>query len=87
MADRVIPVIPPEHYAAFQKLVAGLPATYDVWIGKHVEELQDAMRQGEQLLEVVVYPDAFGEFLRAQGSGGSPTTLQAFAVEKAAAAG
>ena len=87
MVDRVLPVIPPEHYPAFQTLVAGMPATYDVWNARHVEELQEAMRQGERLLEVVVYPDALAEFLRAKGSGGSLTTLQAFAAEKAAAAG
>jgi hypothetical protein len=54
-----------------------------VWSAKHVEELEDAMRQGERVIEVVVYPDAFVEFLRAGGSNGSLTTLEAFAVEKA----
>jgi hypothetical protein len=43
------------------------------------------MRLGDRLIEVVVYPRAFAEFLRAQGSEGSLTTLQIFAVDKAAA--
>jgi hypothetical protein len=83
MVDRVFPVIQPEDYSAFQKLVPGLPSVFDMWNAKHVEDLQDAMRRGERLIEVVVYPDAFAEFLRAHGSSGSPTTLEAFAVEKA----
>jgi hypothetical protein len=87
MADRVIAVLQPEGYFAFRQLIAGLPSMFDVWTAKHVEELQDAMRLGNQLLEVVVYPDAFAELLRAQGSGGSLTTLQTFAAEKAATAG
>jgi hypothetical protein len=78
-----LPVIQPEHYPAFQKLVPGLPSTHGVWNARQVEELRDAMRQGERPIEVVVFPDAFAEFLRAQGSDGSLTTLQAFAVEKA----
>jgi hypothetical protein len=83
MADRIFPVIQPEDYPAFQSLVPGLPSTHDVWNARHVDALQEAMRLGEQLIEVVVYPDAFVEFLRAQGSDANLTTLQAFAVEKA----
>jgi hypothetical protein len=83
MADRIFPVIQPEHYPTFQKLVVGLPSTHDVWNARQVEELRDAMRQGDRPIEVVVFPDAFAEFLRAQASDGSLTALQAFAVEKA----
>jgi hypothetical protein len=86
MVDRMFPVIQPEDYPAFQKLVPGLPSTHDVWNARHVDALQEAMRQGGRLIDVVVYPDAFAEFLRAQGSEGSLTTLHAFAVEKARAA-
>jgi hypothetical protein len=86
MADRIFAVIQPEDYPAFQKLVPGLPSTHDVWSTRHVDALKEAMRRGELLIEVVVYPDAFAEFLRVKGSDGSLTTLQAFAVEKATVA-
>jgi hypothetical protein len=79
MADRIFPVLQPEDYPAFQKLVPGLPTAHDIWNARHVQELRDAMRQGDRLIEVVVYPGAFAEFLRAQGSDGSLTTLQIFA--------
>ena len=83
MADRAIPVIQPEDYPAFQKLVAGLPSTHDVWNARQVEELRDAIRQGERPAEVVVFADAFAEFLRAEGLEGSLTSLEAFAAVKA----
>ena len=83
MADRIFPVLQPEGYPAFQKLVPGLPTAHDFWNARHVEVLRDAMRQGDRPVEVVVSPDAFAEFLRARGSEGSLTTLEAFAVEKA----
>jgi hypothetical protein len=84
MADRIFPVLQPEDYPAFQKLVPGLPFTFDMWSAKHVEELRSTTRQGDRPVEVVVFPEAFAEFLRAQGSDGSLTALEAFAVEKAA---
>jgi len=86
MVDRVFPIIPPEHYPAFQTFVPGLPATFNVWNAKHVEELRETMRQGERLIEVVTYPGAFAEFLREHRSVGSLMTLEAFAIEKAAVA-
>jgi hypothetical protein len=86
MVDRVLPVIPPEHYPAFQKLIPGLPSTYELWNARHIEELRDAMRRGERRIEVVVYPDALAEFLRTQRSDGSLAILGAFAIEKATVA-
>jgi hypothetical protein len=86
MADRIIPVLQPEEYSAFQKLVPGLPSSHDLWSAQHVDALQATMREGDQLIEVIVFVDAFAEFLRSQGSEGSLTTLEAYAVEKAIAA-
>jgi hypothetical protein len=86
MADRIIPVLQPEDYSAFQKLVPELPSSHDVWNAAHIAALQDTMREGDQLIEVVVYPDAFAEFLRSHRSEGSLTTLEAYALEKAIAA-
>ena len=83
MTDGVIPVIQREDYPAFQKLMVGLPSTHDVWNARQVEELREAMRQGERPTEVVVFPDAFAEYLRVQRLEGSVTTLEAFAVVKA----
>lgn len=74
--------MPPENYAYFQTLVPGLPLTYDAWRARHIEELRDAWRGGTQLTEVVIYVDAFTEFLDARGWDGSISTLEAFAVEK-----
>jgi len=86
MVDRIIPVLQPEGYSAFQELVPGLPSSHDVWNAQHVDALRDAIREGDQLIEVIVFPDAFAEFLRSQGSEGSLTVLQTYAVEKAIAA-
>jgi hypothetical protein len=82
MADRVFAVIPPDHYPAFQTLVPGLPMTYDAWNAKHVEKLRNAWRNGTRLTEVVIFVDAFAEFLNERGWDGSVATLEAFAVEK-----
>jgi hypothetical protein len=71
----------------FKSSCRELPSSHDLWNAEHIEALQDAMREGDQLIEVVVYPDAFAEFLRSQGSEGSLITLEAYAVEKAIAAG
>lgn len=86
MADRIISALQPEDYAAFQKLVPGLPSSHDVWNAEHVDALRDTLREGDQLIEVIVFVDAFAEFLRSRGSEGSLTTLEAYAVEKAIAA-
>jgi hypothetical protein len=86
MADRVIPVLQPEDYSAFQKLVPGLPSPHDLWSAQHVDALQATMREGDKLVEVIVFVDAFAEFLRSRRLEGSLTTLEAYAVEKAIAA-
>jgi hypothetical protein len=86
MADRIIPALQPEDYPALQKLVPGLPSSHDAWNAQHVDALQATMREGDQLTEVIVFVDAFAEFLRSRGSEGSLTTLEAYAVEKAIAA-
>jgi len=84
MADRIFAIIPPENYSTFQTLVPGLPITYDAWRARHIEQLRDAWRIGTQLTEVVIYVDAFAEFLNQRGWDGSVSTLEAFAVEKVA---
>jgi hypothetical protein len=83
MVDRVLPVILPEYYPAFQELAPSLPETYSLWNARHVDELRDAIHRDERLIEVVVFPDAFAEFLREHGWDGNLKTLEAFAVEKA----
>jgi hypothetical protein len=82
MVGRVLPVIVPEHYPAFQGLAPSLPDTYSVWNARHLDEIQDAIRLDERLIDVVVYPDAFAEFLREQGWDGNLKTLEAFAIQK-----
>ena len=62
MNNRIFPVLEPEDYAAFRKLIPPLPDRYAEWRTKHLEELRDALRYREQPLEVVVYPDPFTEF-------------------------
>jgi hypothetical protein len=50
MVDRVVPVIPPEHYPAFQGLAPGLPDTFSLWNARHLGEIRDAIRRGERLI-------------------------------------
>ena len=82
MADRIFAVLTPENYSTFRTLVPGLPITYDAWRARHVEQLRDAWRRSTQLTEVVIFVDAFAEFLTKRGWDGSTATLEAFAVEK-----
>ena len=84
MADRVLPVLFPEDYPAFQHLAPSLPRTFDAWKAAHIEELRTAYRAGEMPIDVVVYPGAFIQFLRQHGAKASLKTLEDFAMEKAA---
>lgn len=78
---RVLPVIGPEHYPKFRRLISSLPDHFAGWKAAHVETIRETMRSHQRLVEVVVYPDAFAMFLQEHGLNGSPKTLEAFATE------
>ena len=84
MAERVLAVLFPEDYPAFQSLAPSLPHTFSAWKAAHIEELRTVYRTGDVPIDVVVYPDAFIKFLRKRRAKASLKTLEDFAIERAA---
>ena len=83
MVDRPLPVLFREDYPAFRQIMPNLPDSFDAWHSGHIEELRAAYGAGETPIDVIVYPDAYVQFLRRHGSMGSMGTLKAFAIERA----
>ena len=82
----VLPVISEQEYPAFRRAVgANLADTYDQWAKLFADDLAEARRRGDTIVDVEVKYDEFIGYCRANGKKPDPQILLDFALLKKAA--
>jgi hypothetical protein len=69
MPDDILPVITESDYPAFQKLIVGMPVTWDEWLVISKQEERWRRLEGLSTREMSISPAEFEEWFNSTGKG------------------
>jgi hypothetical protein len=79
------PIIPKADYPAFRAAVGPeLADTYEEWLKRHANQIDEARRRGENIAEIEVNFDEFTRFCSSTRTTPNLKTLLDFTIEKSA---
>jgi hypothetical protein len=83
MDVEVFPLILPNDYAAFRRLVGSdIPDTYDEWFNLQRKEIREFVQAGRATKTIEVHSNEFSRFLRERGANANIVSLRNFTIEK-----